>query len=274
MSSETLTSAFDLPQTAGDMEAAAHEFSRAGSAFDAVAKAPDARVIVDIEKFLANETRTSKAAEIAIPAARPIGGRGKRAFDIVAASTALVLLSPVMLVVAVCIYVSMGRPIFFRQKRLGFRGRAFPCLKFRTMVTDADAALKRHLQQSPAAAAEWRARQKLKNDPRVTSLGNMLRMSSLDELPQLISILKGDMSCVGPRPILESEVPRYGDSWQSYVMARPGLTGVWQVSGRNRIGYRARVRLDRWYVKSWSIWLDLAIIAKTMPAVMRFDDTA
>ncbi|MFA5901446.1 MAG: sugar transferase [Hyphomicrobium sp.] len=273
MSSKTLTSAFGLPAAASEAEATAHEFSRAGNTFDTVAKSADARVITDLDKFLAGDLRGSKRAGRTEATAVPVGGRAKRIFDIVTSSTALVLLSPVMLAIALCIYVSMGRPIFFRQQRLGFRGRSFACLKFRTMVTGADAALARHLQHNSAAAAEWRVRQKLKDDPRVTTIGQMLRMSSLDELPQLFSILKGDMSCVGPRPILDTEVVRYGDSWKDYVKARPGLTGAWQVSGRNRVGYKVRVRLDRWYVNHWSIWLDLLIVLKTMPAVLRFDDT-
>jgi exopolysaccharide production protein ExoY len=168
----------------------------------------------------------------------------------------------------------MGRPIFYAQRRVGFGGRSFPCFKFRTMVHDAEAVLLVHLKQNSQAATEWGQRQKLTYDPRVTGLGRILRRSSIDELPQLFGVLQGHMSCVGPRPVLEQESKRYGSYWNDYVRARPGLTGVWQVSGRNRLTYERRVSLDRWYVRKWSIWTDLAILVRTIPAVLRMDDTA
>jgi exopolysaccharide production protein ExoY len=202
-----------------------------------------------------------------------IGGRLKRVLDIVTAATALVLLAPLMLIVSLLIYWKMGRPIFFAQKRIGLGGVSFPCFKFRTMVNDAEAVLAQHLEHNPEAAREWLASQKLRHDPRITTLGRLLRQSSIDELPQLFSVLQGNMSCVGPRPIVELEVKRYGSYWRDYKRARPGLTGVWQVSGRNRIEYKTRIRLDRWYVRRWSIWLDLWLLARTIPAVTRFDDT-
>lgn len=204
----------------------------------------------------------------------PIGARSKRLLDIVVAGTALVILSPLMLAVAVLIYVTMGRPILFPQRRLGFGGRRFACYKFRTMVRDAEATLRLHLDNNPDAAREWGARQKLENDPRITAVGRILRRSSIDELPQLFSVLRGRMSCVGPRPIVDDEIPRYGDYWPDYMKARPGLTGIWQVSGRNRLSYERRVALDRYYVRRWSIWLDVWILIKTIPAVLRSDETA
>jgi exopolysaccharide production protein ExoY len=202
-----------------------------------------------------------------------LGSRTKRLVDILTASTALLLLAPLMLMVAGLIYLTMGRPILFSQRRLGFGGVPFACLKFRTMANDAEAALAHHLEHNPEAAREWLAGQKLRDDPRVTAFGRLLRHSSIDELPQLFNVLHGDMSCVGPRPIVEPEISRYGSYWQDYVRARPGLTGVWQVSGRNKVEYKTRVRLDRWYVRRWSLWLDLWLLAKTIPAVMRLDDT-
>jgi len=204
---------------------------------------------------------------------RPIGGAIKRALDIFVAATTLVLLSPLLLAVALLIYATMGRPILFPQRRLGFDGRPFFCLKFRTMVKDAEAALRSYLDSNPEAAREWLIRQKLEHDPRVTLVGRVLRRSSIDELPQLISVLLGRMSCVGPRPIVEAEVARYGRSWAHYKKTRPGVTGIWQVSGRNRLSYRRRVALDRSYVRRWSLWLDLWILIKTIPAVLRPGDT-
>jgi exopolysaccharide production protein ExoY len=205
------------------------------------------------------------------PASEPIGGLPKRLLDIVLAGTTLVLLSPLLLTVALLIYATMGRPILFPQRRLGFAGQAFACLKFRTMVNDADMVLRSHLAENHEAASEWRARQKLQNDPRVTILGRILRRSSIDELPQLLSVLKGDMSCVGPRPIVNDEITRYGRYWKHYTKARPGLTGAWQVSGRNRLSYQRRVALDSTYVRRWSFTRDIWILVKTIPAVLRSD---
>jgi len=175
--------------------------------------------------------------------------------------------------VALLIYTRMGRPILFPQRRIGFEGRPFACFKFRTMVTDAEGALKSYLAGNPEAAREWSLRQKLEHDPRVTMLGRLLRRSSIDELPQLYNVLSGHMSCVGPRPVVSDELARYGKYRKDYVKARPGLTGAWQVSGRNRLSYRRRIALDSHYVRKWSIWRDLWILIMTIPAVLRSDTT-
>ena len=161
-----------------------------------------------------------------------------------------------------------GRPIFIRHQRIGKNGKPFQCLKFRTMVIDADAVLRRHLAGSPSALEEWQKTFKLKNDPRVTWLGRFLRKSSLDEIPQLWNILKGEMSLVGPRPIVEAEKPRYGLHIEHYCMVRPGLTGLWQVKGRSDTDYDTRVQLDVEYVGSMSLLRDLKIVAMTIPAVL------
>ena len=277
MSSETLSNAFELPANEGDCEAAGRELDRARAAFDAV-------IASDPRLFLRPKESRQRRTDIEfIPryaqgkleegSRYALGGLTKRLLDIATASTALVLLAPLMLTVMLLIYVTMGRPIFFSQRRIGFDGVSFPCFKFRTMVSNAEAALGQYLEQNPDAASEWHARQKLRRDPRITALGRLLRQSSIDELPQLISVLQGNMSCVGPRPIVEQEIGRYGHYWKDYVRARPGLTGAWQVSGRNRIGYQKRICLDRWYVRRWSFWLDLWLLARTVPAVMQFDDT-
>ncbi|MDX2265132.1 MAG: sugar transferase [Hyphomicrobiales bacterium] len=206
--------------------------------------------------------------------ARPLGGAVKRIADIVIASVALAALLPLMAMIAAAIYLTMGRPIIFSHKRVGFAGREFDCFKFRTMVKDSDQRLREYLASNPDAARIWRETRKLPNDPRVTPLGHFLRKSSLDELPQFLNILKGDMSCVGPRPVVREELEKYGMSKRSYLAARPGLTGLWQVSGRSNTTYGMRVCLDRVYQRRWKLILDCAIMLKTIPAVLKFRDTA
>jgi exopolysaccharide production protein ExoY len=203
-----------------------------------------------------------------------LGGRSKRALDIVVSLTALVLLSPLLLMVALLIRATMGGPVLFSHRRLGLHGRPFDCLKFRSMVSDADAALRLYLVNNPAANEEWKTCQKLRHDPRITTLGRILRRSSIDELPQLFNVLMGQMSCVGPRPIVVDEIGRYGPYWTEYVKTRPGMTGSWQVSGRNRLSYGRRVALDRHYVRRWSLLRDVWILVRTIPAVMRANETA
>ncbi len=202
------------------------------------------------------------------------GGRLKRLMDLSIALTTLLLLAPLLGLAALAIRLTLGGPVLYRQLRVGLGGRTFLCYKFRTMVLDADEVLRRHLESNPEAEAEWLATQKLKNDPRVTPLGHLLRKSSIDELPQLLNVLRGDMSCVGPRPIVVSEIERYGAYAHEYMSARPGLTGLWQVSGRNQLPYRDRVALDRVYVRRWSLALDLMILLRTIPAVLRSDETS
>jgi exopolysaccharide production protein ExoY len=157
---------------------------------------------------------------------------------------------------------------------VGFGGRSFRCFKFRTMKLEADEILKQHLAANPQAAEEWEQTRKLMHDPRINCLGNVLRKSSIDELPQLINVLKGDMSLVGPRPVTPAEMERYGRRAQQYIAVRPGVTGLWQISGRSRVNYSTRVAMDCHYVRSWSIWRDAAILIKTIPAVTKFDETA
>lgn len=196
-----------------------------------------------------------------------VGRTSKRAVDIVMASTALILLSPLLLIVALIVKLSDRGPIFYSHTRIGCGGAAFGCLKFRTMKTDAAAQLTELLHTNAAARAEWEATRKLKNDPRITVVGEILRKSSIDELPQLINILRGEMSVVGPRPVTAEELARYGEDVGSYMAARPGLTGQWQTSGRNDVSYEYRVALDVQYVRDWSLTRDFIIIAKTVPAL-------
>lgn len=206
--------------------------------------------------------------------ATPVGGAVKRAFDITIAFTTLLLMMPLMILITLLIYASMGGPVFFVQRRVGFNRRDFGCLKFRTMVPDADERLRAHLATHPDAARAWSEAYKLKNDPRITPLGQILRKSSLDELPQLFNILIGDMSCIGPRPVIADELERYGPYQREYLRAKPGLTGMWQVNGRSNTTYTHRVNCDRYYVRRWSLFLDFAILFKTIPAILKFDQTA
>ena len=202
----------------------------------------------------------------------PLGGVPKRVTDVFIALLGTALLMPLMLMVAIFIKLTMGGPVIFAQTRIGYNGKPFRCYKFRTMLSNADALLDRHLATDPDAAREWRKSRKLKRDPRITWIGNVLRKSSLDELPQLINVLGGDMSCVGPRPILKVELENYGAYVQDYLRVRPGLTGIWQVSGRSNIEYPERVLLDSSYVRNWTWWGDWVILAKTTVAITKFDD--
>lgn len=192
----------------------------------------------------------------------------KRGFDICTACLAIVLLSPLFILMICSVLAMQGRPLFIRHKRVGRGGRHFQCLKFRTMVVNGDEVLERHLQSSPAARAEWDASRKLKDDPRVTPLGKVLRKTSVDELPQLINVLRGEMSLVGPRPIVDAEVKHYGPNINQYYKVRPGITGLWQVSGRSDVSYNARVKLDVAYVENCSLSRDIAILLRTVPAVL------
>lgn len=196
------------------------------------------------------------------------GGRAKRSLDIMVALTALVVLLPLMLLIALAVKAQDGGPVLFVQQRVGLGGAPFPMLKFRSMRIDASARLERLLQENPAAAKEWREKQKITNDPRVTALGRVLRRMSLDELPQLANVLAGDMSVVGPRPMLEQQIADYGEGFPLYCTARPGITGLWQVSGRNRLNFRQRAQLDGVYLaRGWRVLADLVLLARTAGAV-------
>lgn len=194
----------------------------------------------------------------------------KRCFDIVVSFILLLLLSPVMMLLSWWV-ARDGGAILFGHKRVGHQGEIFSCLKFRTMVPDADSVLASLLANNEQARIEWSTEFKLKVDPRITPLGSFLRRSSLDELPQLWNVLKGEMSLVGPRPIIEDELKLYGEDAQYYLMAKPGITGLWQISGRNDVNYATRVLMDSWYVKNWSLWYDVSILLKTINVVFHRD---
>ena len=217
-------------------------------------------------------TLPEPAVDVALRAIgpHPLGGTLKRAVDLFIATLTLLFLAPMLLLIALLIKLTMKGPLLYSQSRVGHRGKVFTCYKFRTMVADADERLEQFLNKNPAAACEWAENRKLMNDPRVTKFGHLLRRSSLDELPQLINVIRGDMSCVGPRPVVMAEIARYGTYAREYFAARPGLTGLWQVSGRNTTTYARRIALDRYYVRRWSMLLDLEILVSTIPAVLNF----
>ena len=202
-------------------------------------------------------------------AAQSLRGRVlKRGGDIVFSLLVLGLGSPLFLLLAVLVKLSSRGSVFYCQRRIGRGYRGFGCLKFRTMRSDADRVLAAMLEADPTLRAEFERDHKLKRDPRITPLGKFLRRSSLDELPQFINVLRGEMSVVGPRPIVWDELRRYGRNMDEVLSVRPGLTGLWQVSGRNNLTYRTRVRLDLTYVRNRSFWLDLGIVLRTIGVVL------
>jgi Undecaprenyl-phosphate galactose phosphotransferase WbaP len=192
----------------------------------------------------------------------------KRSGDIVFALLVLSLGSPLFLALALLVKFSSRGPVFYVQQRVGRDFRSFGCIKFRSMRRDADRILSRLLSESPDLQEEFRNDFKLRNDPRITRIGRFLRRSSLDELPQFLNVLRGDMSLVGPRPIVRQELPRYGEQMEEVLAVRPGLTGLWQVSGRNNLSYDERVALDLRYAKQRSFWMDLTIIIKTVGVIL------
>ncbi len=178
------------------------------------------------------------------------------------------LVLPTFLLIALLIRIDSPGPVFYRQTRIGQDGMRFKAWKFRSMVQDADRVLERYLHDHPELRDDWDKNQKLRDDPRVTRIGRFLRQTSLDELPQLWNILRGEMSLVGPRPIVDEEIDRYGEKFGLYTKVTPGLTGLWQVSGRNNLAYEERVSLDAYYVRNWSVWLDIYILLRTVWVVI------
>jgi len=195
----------------------------------------------------------------------------KRVFDIAVSATLLLVMAPLFLILAGIVSADGGAPIF-GHRRIGRNGQAFYCLKFRSMQRNADRALKKLLENSPEIARQWYTNFKLDPDPRITRIGRILRKTSLDELPQLFNVLRGEMSLVGPRPVVADELERYyGKDVFYYTLVRPGLTGLWQISGRSTTTYERRVFLDSWYVRNWTLWTDLVIFFNTVPSVLSRD---
>ena len=192
----------------------------------------------------------------------------KRIIDLLFVFATSILILPLLGLLSLAIWLESGRPIFFRHERLGRDGRTFEAWKFRTMVKDSEQVLRSYLEDHPEMRQEWEVTHKLKKDPRLTKVGSILRRMSMDEFPQLINVLKGEMSIVGPRPIVEEEILRYGDRYSLYSQVLPGITGLWQVSGRSDLPYEDRVWLDTHYVRNWSIWLDIVIMVRTVWVVL------
>lgn len=210
-------------------------------------------------------------AKTAFPPASNVNQRDElliRLFDIVFATAGLIFLAPIMLITAIVIYILDPGPIFFGHTRIGRDGKTFRCLKYRSMVVDAEARLQELLLSDPVAREEWERDHKLRNDPRIIGIGHFLRKSSIDELPQLFNVLRGEMSVVGPRPIVAAEVQRYGRYFRYYTSVRPGITGLWQISGRSDTSYRRRVALDVMYCRSPSLKVYMRILFGTVPSVL------
>lgn len=193
---------------------------------------------------------------------------GKRVFDIVFASIVLTVFSPIYLAITLLIFISSHGSVLYIHPRVGLNGSQFNCIKFRTMIKGADQVLEDYLNACPISRAEYEASFKLKHDPRITKIGKFLRTTSLDELPQFWNVLIGDMSVVGPRPLVQAELSKYGSAIDRVLSVRPGIAGLWQVSGRNDIPYAKRVQMDASYVKRMSFWLDLHLIFKTILVVI------
>jgi Undecaprenyl-phosphate galactose phosphotransferase WbaP len=198
----------------------------------------------------------------------PEGQWPKRLLDLFLTIFGALFVLPLIGLIALWIKRDSPGPIFYSQRRIGQGGKEFRAWKFRSMVQNADEVLHRYLESNPDLREEWEQNHKLRNDPRITRVGRFLRGASLDELPQLWNVLKGDMSLVGPRPIVDAEIVRYGSNFDLYTKVKSGLTGLWQVSGRNDTSYEERVKLDTFYVRNWSVWLDLCILFKTIGTVL------
>jgi len=192
----------------------------------------------------------------------------KRIFDLTLTIFGGILISPILLAITLAVAIDNHGRIIFAHKRVGMHGKKFFCYKFQTMIPDAEEKLQIYLEKNPDAQKEWNETFKLTNDPRVTKLGNFLRRTSLDELPQLWNVIRGEMSLVGPRPIVAEEVCRYEENIREYYMVLPGITGMWQVSGRSDTTYEERVAMDTWYVRNWSVWIDIMYLFKTVKAVL------
>jgi len=198
----------------------------------------------------------------------PVDKTFKLLFDMLMTGVLMLLFSPVLLLLYIIVFIATkGKPVFTHE-RIGKDGKSFGVYKFRTMRPDADVLLEKLLQSDPAIKEEWEKEFKLKNDPRITKIGNFLRKTSLDELPQLLNVIKGEMSLVGPRPIVGDEIKKYGEYFSYFKAVKPGITGLWQISGRNDVDYDERVQLDTWYVRNWSIEQDLIILMKTIVTVL------
>ncbi len=239
----------------------------AGTRFRRVVVVPELPGYAANSAMIARDLAGTFGVEIKQNLLNPWSQRAKRTLDLFGVSIGGLAISPLLLLMVLLIKLDSPGPAIYGQERLGTGGRTFRCWKFRTMCLDAEKSLDEHLHNDPGLWAEWERDRKLRDDPRVTRVGRWLRETSLDELPQLWNVLKGEMSLVGPRPIVQAEVPRYGPMYELYKRVRPGISGLWQVGGRSDTGYAERVALDAYYVRNWSVWLDLVVLARTVASV-------
>ena len=240
----------------------------AGSSFRSVIVIPDLGGMTN-SIVVARDLGGVFGAEIKHNLLNPWSRRVKRTLDLFGAGVGGLLISPFLLALVILIKLDSPGPAIYSQQRLGTGERRFRCWKFRTMCLDAEKTLDEYLQGDPDLRAEWEKDHKLRKDPRVTRVGRFLRDTSLDELPQLWNVLRGEMSLVGPRPIVDAEVSKYGSVYALYRRVRPGISGLWQVSGRSDTSYEERVTMDAYYVRNWSVWLDLVVLARTVASVLR-----
>jgi Undecaprenyl-phosphate galactose phosphotransferase WbaP len=217
---------------------------------------------------IARDIEGTFAVEIKHNLLDPWAQRLKRALDLVGVVAGGLLISPLLLIIAILIKLDSPGPVFYGHQRMGAGDEHFTCFKFRTMHPGAERLLNEYMQGNPDLQAEWERNHKLRDDPRVTRVGRFLRKTSLDELPQLWNVLRGEMSLVGPRPIVDAEIPKYGRDYALYRRIRPGMSGFWQVSGRSNMDYNERVAIDAYYVRNWSVWLDIIILARTVKIVL------
>jgi Undecaprenyl-phosphate galactose phosphotransferase WbaP len=264
------TCIFAMPYTR--REQLADMVRTASDGFQHIIVLPNLRGVTN-SAVVARDLSGTLALEVKQNLLNPWAKRLKRALDLFGAVVGGFFICPLLLTIAVLIKLDSPGPVLFGHRRLGARDKHFLCWKFRTMYVDAERMLNECLQEHPSLQAEWETNHKLRDDPRVTRIGRFLRKTSLDELPQLWNVLRGEMSLAGPRPIVDAEVSKYDKDYELYRRIRPGMSGFWQVGGRSDIDYRTRVAMDAYYVRNWSVWLDIIILTRTVKVVL-FDHGA
>jgi len=261
----TDTAIFAMPHVSRDDMA--NFVSRASLRFQYVIVIPDMAGVTN-SAVVARDLVGTLGVEIKHNLLNAWARRAKRTLDLFGVVVGGLLISPLLLIMVVLIKLDSPGPVFYRQQRLGSESKHFRCWKFRTMRADAESLLTDVLQSNTELRSEWERNQKLRRDPRITRIGRFLRKTSLDELPQLWNVLRGEMSLVGPRPIVDAEVSKYGNVYELYQRVTPGITGLWQTSGRSDTGYEERVAMDAYYVRNWSVWLDIVLLARTIGSVI------
>ena len=259
------TAIFAMPYTR--REQLAGMVSVAGESFRNVLVIPNLSGVTN-SAVVARDLSGTFAVEIKQNLLDPWAQRLKRTLDLFGAVVGGLCISPLLLVTAILIKLDSQGPAFYGHRRVGTGDKHFVCWKFRTMHANAEQMLDIHLEDNPFLRAEWEQNQKLRNDPRVTRVGRLLRKTSLDELPQLWNVLWGEMSLAGPRPIVDAEIPKYKTDYSLYKRIKPGMSGLWQISGRSEIDYEERVAMDAYYVRNWSVWLDIVLLAGTVKTVL------